>query len=293
MVSSSLAMSLFQITAFLGRRFKMSHPRISNYLARTAFKYPEFSWHRDRWGNELYLSPYYWQDRSIIVTGMYDSKLNLLIEQRVNPGMVCMDIGANIGHITLHLARRVGQLGKVYAFEPVPQICNCLRLNVAQNRLDCIVSVEEIALSHLNGIMTMGYADSQKENQGMGSLVNIHNEVATLTMEVRTQTLDDFMIDRNLARLDFLKVDIQGSEIFFLEGAMQTLAHLAPDICMEISPSDLACLKKKPADLLAILQRCQYQVFEIEQDGSIGPEIDIRDVTTDFSRGNIFCKKKR
>ncbi len=219
----SLAKMLFRTAAFMGRTIGISHERIYNFLGRAAFQSPEFAWYKDRWGNELYLSPYYFGDRYIVVTGTYDASLNMLIERMVQPGMVCMDVGANIGHIALHMARRVGTIGRVYAFEPISGICALLRDNVSRNKLEDIVTVEEIALSQENGTAIMAYADPGKENQGMGSLVNLENEVATLKQEVRTCALDSFIHERNIGRLDFIKVDIQGAELLFLEGAKETL----------------------------------------------------------------------
>ncbi len=283
---------LFEVAAFMGRTFGISHSRIYDYLGRAAFQSPEFAWHKDRWGNELYLSPYYAIDRDILVTGTYHAPLNMLIERLIQPGMVCMDVGANIGHIALHMARRVGTTGRVYAFEPVSGICALLRNNVARNKLGDIVAVEEIALSQENGTAAIAYADRGKENQGMGSLVDFSNEVATLKQEVRICSLDSFMNERKVSRLDFIKIDIQGAELLFLKGAKQTLSHYSPDICFEVSPHEQKCFNKTPMDLLGAFSNYQYKFYEIEKDGIIGTEIFMTQITPDFSRNNIYCSKR-
>lgn len=292
-MNENIARGIFRAMAFLGKSFGRSFHRIHNYVARCAYKSPEFAWYRDLWGNELCLSPYYWLDREICVTGTYHAPLGLLIENKVQPGMVCFDIGANIGHIALHLARKVGSTGKVYAFEPVLELARRMKQNVSRNNLAGIVSIQEIALSNKNGTSMMGCADLLKENQGMGSLVNRENEVITV-QEVCVQTFDSFVQEANpsIDRIDFIKVDIQGAEILFLQGAKKTLSRYSPNICIEISPSDLLCVDKSPADLLETLSHLRYKVYEIKKDGSLGVEIVADRVTSFFARDNVFCTKQ-
>ncbi len=68
-----------------------------------------------------------------MLTGCYDPETALIIERFVKKGDVCMDIGANIGAITLELAQRVGKVGFVYAFEPGKENCRRLTTNLELN----------------------------------------------------------------------------------------------------------------------------------------------------------------
>ncbi len=92
------------------------------------------------------LSPYFWIDRDIIALGCYDPVQHGAIDRLVGPGMTVLDIGANIGDVTLHLAHRVGVGGRVVAFEPVPGVRDRLSEHVGVNGLDAIVSVRSEAL---------------------------------------------------------------------------------------------------------------------------------------------------
>jgi len=119
---ASLSRALFYTLCALGKPFGGIRPRrIYNMLAKRGFeKKPCFKKHTDRWGNEFVLSPHLFLDRQIMISGQYDLSLHLFLRNILKPGMICMDIGANIGAITITMARSVSATGMVHAFEPVP-----------------------------------------------------------------------------------------------------------------------------------------------------------------------------
>ena len=96
-LSRTLSRVLFRMLSSLGRPFGGLRPRrLHHILARrafAAFREQDFGWYRDRWGSELRLNPYYLIDRDIIALGVYDAGLHAVIEQRVRPGDVCLDLG--------------------------------------------------------------------------------------------------------------------------------------------------------------------------------------------------------
>lgn len=289
---SFLARTLFWVLVYLGKPFGGLRPqRLYNLLARAGFKAPVLHWHRDRWGNEMRLSPFYFQDRHIIFAGTYDLAVNQLMEAYIKPGMVCLDIGANIGHMALHMARKVGPSGKVFAFEPVPEIFQRLQENIARNHLENIVSAHELALSNQSGYITMAYGDVLVENQGMGSIVNIDKVELGLQRRVRTQTMDEFAREMALSRVDFAKLDIQGAEILLLEGGRAVFSSLSPDLVVEFSTDDLQSWHKSPHDLVAILLSYGYQLYRINRDGQIGPQVDSQRFGSDFL-ADFFCTKR-
>jgi FkbM family methyltransferase len=292
-MAANLAKILFWILYYIGRPLGGIRPySIYNYLSRVAFKYPKYDWYRDRWGNEMYLSPFYFQDRFIIAIGTYDLAINNLIEKTVKAGMVCMDIGANIGHMTLHLARKVGPSGKVFAFEPVPHIYQKLQNNIKRNSFENIVSAYELALSNQTGMATIGYADNLIENQGMGSLVNIKNDVVTYQRQIQTKTIDEFVREMKIKGVDFLKIDIQGAEILLLDGGKEVFSSLSPDLVIEISPSDLACCGHSPHDLIDRLMNYNYKIYEIQRNGHIGEPVTLHQFKDSSRMLDVYCTVK-
>ena len=137
----------------------------------------------------------------------------------VPEGGTCVDVGANVGFYTLHFAKRVGAEGRVHALEPDPRNAARLRGNLALNRFESRVDVTEVAVSDRNGRATLHR--SGEEHSGWGSLAAHPGESASL--EVPVTTVDSFLDSRGISRVDFLKADVEGSEIELLRGAERTL----------------------------------------------------------------------
>ena len=132
----------------------------------------------------------------------------------------CVDVGANVGFYTLHMAKRVGARGRVFAFEPDPRNASRLRRNIALNAFDAVVEVAETAVSERDGRGTLHRSDDA--HSGWGSLAPHREE--TTSMEVPTTTLDSFLDARGIDRVDLLKADVEGSEVELLRGAARSLA---------------------------------------------------------------------
>lgn len=284
--------ALFEVLCVLGRPFGGVRPRrIYGWLARRAFAAPSFRWYRNRWGSELYLSPFYHIDRSIIAFGTYEPALHAFLERNVRPGMICLDVGANLGEVTLHMARKAGPTGRVLAFEPIPPVRARLLRHVERNGLGGIVSVEPIALAAGPGRVTMSFATEAERNQGMGSMVRVDNEDLLLRADVATQSLDALVASRGFARVDLIKIDVQGAEPLVIAGAGETLARFAPDLLMEVSPEDLRFMGTDSRALCASVEAHGYALFELTAHGALRP-VRAADVAPDFETDILYCTKR-
>lgn len=131
------------------------------------------------------------------------------------------DCGANIGIFTA-LGSLKAKKGKIFAFEPVPEILKLLEKTCESynNVITC-----KLALSNDTGFITMNY-DS---NHMMGSSI-VNNGKGNLQVEI--DTIDNFVKEKKLDRVDFIKADIEGAERYLLEGAKETLKNYAPKIAI-------------------------------------------------------------
>jgi FkbM family methyltransferase len=284
--------TLFEALRVVGRPVGGVRPRrVYHWLARRAFEQPQYRWYRDRWGSEFYLSPYYDIDRDIIAFGSYEPAFHDFLERNVRAGMVCLDIGANLGEVALHLARKTGPSGRVLAFEPIPPVRARLERHVARNGLGGIVSVESVALSSAEGRVTMSFATDAERNQGQGSLVRIEHEATLLRVEVATQTLDSLVAARALPRVDLIKIDVQGAEPLVLAGAHETLARFAPDLFMEVSPDDLRFSGTDSRALCAIVEQLGYAMFELNGRRALRP-VRAAEVGPGFAADVLYCTKR-
>lgn len=289
-----MARILFWVLVYLGRPFGGIRPRrMTHWLAKVAFQNErpgpsDYCWYRDKYGSEFALHPHFFVDRHVIAFGAYDEVVNDYIDKHIEEGMVCFDIGSNIGIMSLNLARKVGAKGAVYCFEPVPHLFQKLEANVRRNNKLGTIRLSEIALSDQSGRRQMPIANEFYENQGMGSLVDSEHTKLVDSIEIETKKLDEFVEQQKIERLDFMKVDIQGAEPLMLAGATDTLKRFKPELLMEISPEDLAGLQWDGPRLLRYLGELGYSFFEIGPEGKILAPIDPATMPADYSSGAIL-----
>ncbi|MGZ6960927.1 MAG: FkbM family methyltransferase [Ilumatobacteraceae bacterium] len=143
----------------------------------------------------------------------YDRDENYMVQ----PGWTVLDVGANVGVFTVHAVTRGAT---VYAFEPNPDSCGRLRRNVTMNNLSDRVQVFETALGDESGVGEMIVERGGTTGGVVVRLDNLSSEARTV---VSVDTLDAIMPLLGLARIDLLKMDIEGAEVEALRGAEQTL----------------------------------------------------------------------
>lgn len=149
---------------------------------------------------------------------------------------VIFDVGANVGIMALHFAKKAPK-GTVYAFEPThfawKKLQKNLELNqkIAQNieTVQTFVSSEEKKQSEIKAF------SSWKINKEVGSDQHpVHGGKAMSTEGVPTTTIDEFVKEKNIGRLDFIKIDTDGHEFDVLLGARNTLRKFKPQIIFEL-----------------------------------------------------------
>jgi FkbM family methyltransferase len=161
--------------------------------------------------------------RAVFYVGELDRKISWVVRRLVHRDDVALDIGANIGLVTLLLARQVGRQGRVYAFEPNPAVSGLLEQSIAENALENVV-VEKCALGSEPGKLSLTVP---RDNAGAGSLIRGHGRDST-TFMVRVDTLSAFADRHKLARLDFIKIDVEGFEGQVFRGGLEVLRRLRP-----------------------------------------------------------------
>jgi FkbM family methyltransferase len=162
----------------------------------------------------------------------------------VRPGDVVIDAGGCWGDSALYLADRVVPQGKVYCFEFVLQNLDILKHNLDRNRhISNGISVISKALWNEGGEI-LSYYDS-----GPGtSLEKDHNGPL---LQVPTVTIDGFVKDERIGRVDFIKMDIEGSELKALQGAAKTIHSFRPKLAISLyhKKEDFITIPKYLAEL--------------------------------------------
>lgn len=175
-------------------------------------------------------------DLSIYLLGAYEPRTIRAYEKVIRPGAVIFDIGANIGAHTLHFARLAGPTGRVVAFEPTDYACTKLRANLALNpELTERVTLQQVFLvAERTAAAPAAVAASWPVAAASGDLNAWQARSERSTSQAITA--DDFCAQAGIARIDFVKLDVDGHEYAVLQGFRASLARFRPVILVEIAP---------------------------------------------------------
>lgn len=192
----------------------------------------------------------------VFFTGIYEPTLSRFLRDELRAGDVFADVGAHIGVHALRAARHLEDMGggHVIAFEPAPDSAEKLRSAARNNQLD--VEVVECGLSNRPGRVAL-YADPRYAPEDAG-VRSMHGTGAVIA-EVETVTLDAWAKAHDLARLDVVKIDVEGHEFRVLDGMRETLARLRPRaLCVEIKENSLGRAPESDEQLDNLLGELNY-----------------------------------
>ena len=158
----------------------------------------------------------------------FDRRERALIIEKLPRGGVFLDIGANMGIYTLNVGA-ARKDARVYAFEPLADVAARLRFNIEANGLGGHVFVRALALGDHTGTLTFS---TDRESATLEGAAHI---------EIPCDTLLNFAKQEGLARIDAIKIDVEGFEdrvLFpFFGSAPESLwprlviiEHIMPDI---------------------------------------------------------------
>ncbi len=217
-------------------------------------------------GDTMRLDLSNWSERRSWFLGrFYELETQRLLRRLLRPGDVFLDVGANIGMLSLLAARCVGPQGRVHAVEPNPQVAARLRASLERNAIEnvelheCGLSdrVEELALrvwAHHTGQGTF----AQRTNSGLAPLTAEHR--------VRVVRGDELLSDRRDGRElapGVIKIDVEGFECRVLRGLERTLTRHRPALIIEAIAEQLAWAGTSLEELFDFLHAHDYRVMRI------------------------------
>lgn len=164
--------------------------------------------------------------------GTYELELQSALHKLVKPGMTAYDVGANIGYISLILARLVGETGQVFAFEALPANTERWKTNVQLNGLSDRMHLFSGAVSNSTAPVHFLVHTSG----GMGKVVGSagRENIYQNEIEVAGTSLDDFIFNLGNPSPQVVKMDIEGGEVLALPGMHRLLAEKHPILLMEL-----------------------------------------------------------
>jgi FkbM family methyltransferase len=170
------------------------------------------------------------------ILGNHETEVQELLTRVLRPGMVCYDVGANVGFFATIAARLVGSSGKVLCFEPLPENAQQIQYNARLNGFDnVLVRCEALGSSNRTEV----FHTSIEPTWGMLATVGKLPEKVSGKIEVDVRTLDSLYAG-GLPRPDVIKMDIEGAEADALKGARKTLSAHRPLLVIELHSTNAA-----------------------------------------------------
>jgi FkbM family methyltransferase len=219
----------------------------------------------------------------------HEPQTQRIIKEFVKPGMIVVDVGANIGYLTLIMAQLVGPEGKVYAIEPGPDNLEFLQKN--------------IQLNGISNVVVLPFAvGTERRNQSFylrkaGTLHSLHAEANAVvkTVQVQVAPLDELIEEK---QVDLVKIDVEGGEIEVLKGMRQLLeSNVGLRLVVEWNPSALKRAGHEAEELPKLLQEAGFHVSGISEETKCLQSLEqiLNDIRADGqhhkSHLNLFAEK--
>ena len=199
----------------------------------------------------------------------YEKKEQAFLLSFLKEGWTVLDIGAHHGFYTLLASSKIGAAGRVIAFEPSPRELERLKQHLEMNQCGN-VRTENIALGESEGEETLYVCDGL--DTGCNSLRPPRVMSKTRPVRVALKTLDNYLREAAVERVDFIKMDVEGGEWNVLKGARQLLEGSGrPVILLELSD-----MRSRPwgygcGELRTFLESKKYCLFSFDRQGYLVP----------------------
>lgn len=145
------------------------------------------------------------------------------------PDSTAIDVGANVGVVTVQLARRMSSRGRVLACEPMPANVARLEHNIQMNSLENVETLP-LALGSDEGTVQL-YLGTDSASHSTTEVLEFWR--ADESVRVQQTTLDSVWHDRGSPRVSVIKIDVEGGEIGVLQGGRELIAACAPFLLIE------------------------------------------------------------
>lgn len=189
----------------------------------------------------------------------YEQECLDMMRKLIKSGSIIFDIGANIGWYTINLAKSVHD-SRMYAFEPIPQTFRTLRENIKVNNVRN-AKVFQYGLSNEEKIMQFYY---YSEGLGNASSKQMTTRYMNKKLLCRVRKLDTVVREQKV-HVDFIKCDVEGSELFVFQGALETLKRDTPIIFVEMLRKWTKKFEYHPNDTIQLLKSLGYRCFTIQR----------------------------
>lgn len=226
----------------------------------------------------------------LLLDGYFEAGLTNYVMSNVHAGMNTVDVGANIGYFSVLLGYRVGNTGKVTAYEPNPKVYQLLLDNLTLNEHKQNAIVKDFGVYSNDGAIGFNISDRFQGN----SSIKQHSDKYKLDFksdEFHEETIFVVALDNeDLGHIDFLKIDTEGGEYHVFKGMKNILDNKQVDtVVFELNKSMLQDDTQPFYELLKSYEG-YYQYGLLQPNGSVN-YVSVDDVFRFDFIENVVMKK--
>jgi FkbM family methyltransferase len=186
----------------------------------------------------------------------YDRLTKDVIAKALNKNSNAVDVGCHKGEI-LDLILKHAPSGKHFAFEPIPDFYDALKIKYAGR-----AEVFSFALSDSKGQTTFNYIKNAPAYSGLKKRAYAVETPDLVELNVQVETLDQIIPAGT--KIDFIKIDVEGGEFGVLKGAKNLLRQSKPLLIFECGLGASEFYGTKPDELFDYLDGLNYQIFSLQ-----------------------------
>ena len=171
----------------------------------------------------------------------------------IDDGDIVIDVGANTGYYTLNIASKLKE-GKIISIEADPNTFKILEKNCNINKISNS-EIHNVACSNHEGNIDFFKTD---KHSGINSILDQPEKNNFNKIKIKSNTLDN-IINSRFKKIDWIKIDVEGAELFVLEGAQETLNY-TKHIIIEIHEHILEKNNQTSQQIINILKKNKFKI---------------------------------
>jgi FkbM family methyltransferase len=200
--------------------------------------------------------------------------------QLCSKSKVIFDIGANTGIYSL-IAQTLNPDAEIYAFEPMERVFEKLKKNIALNNFT-IIPVRK-AISDKDGMATI-YPTNAEHTYSVTVNKNLSSpETSVIATRIETVSLNSFIRETNISKIDLMKIDVETHEPEVLEGFLDYLSLFKPTFLIEVLNDEIG------NKIYDIVKNLGYLYFNIDEKGSIN---QVERITKSDFYNYLLCNRE-
>lgn len=209
----------------------------------------------------------------------YEKNDSQMLYNLMEDNFTIFDIGANIGWYSIGITKHKKNVS-VYSFEPIPTLFENLKTNLKLNN-STNIKIFNHGFYNENKELTFYY---YPDAAGYSSNVQFPGKNGFEKVKCKVMTIDEFVNKNKISKIEFIKCDVEGAELFVFQGGVKAIERFKPIILSEISRINQSKFSSHPNDIIKFFREKGYLCFVANEQGLE----EIKEVNENTQETNAF-----